>query len=159
LNVPRKKQIKPTKAKVLLEFISKNPGLSIDQISGGLGWTRRSVKLVLGRLEKKGQISTKYFPIDMLETPVSQWGIEKQIRLETSKLDTMLLSLKEREKETFEKCVEAQMARDENLASMYANQCAEIRKLIDSTVSNENLLNRIGNALEGLKLGRKLMRY
>lgn|GEM_PF-1098748 len=157
--MPRKKQIKPTKAKVLLEFISKNPGLSIDQISGGLGWTRRSVKLVLGSLEKKGVISTKYFPIDMLETPVSQWGIEKQIRLETSKLDTMLLSLKEREKETFEKCVEAQMARDENLASMYANQCAEIRKLIDSTVSNENLLNRIGNALEGLKLGRKLMRY
>lgn len=157
--MPRKKQIKPTKAKVLLEFISKNPGLSIDQISGGLGWTCRSVKLVLSRLEKKGQISTKYFPVDMLETPVSQWGIEKQIRLETSKLDTMLLSLKEKEKETFEKCVEAQMARDENLASMYANQCAEIRKLIDSTVSNENLLNRIGNALESLKLGRKLMRY
>ena len=156
--MPRKKQIKPTKAKVLLEFISKNPGLSIDQISGGLGWTCRSVKLVLSRLEKKGQISTKYFPVDMLETPVSQWGIEKQIRLETSKLDTMLLSLKEKEKETFEKCVEAQMARDENLASMYANQCAEIRKLIDSTVSNENLLNRIGNALERLKLGRKLMR-
>ncbi|MCX6659914.1 MAG: hypothetical protein NTX81_06000 [Candidatus Bathyarchaeota archaeon] len=113
----------------------------------------------MGRLEKRGQISTKYFPIVMLETPVSQWGIEKQIRLETSKLDTMLLSLKEREKETFEKCVEAQMARDENLASMYANQCVEIRKLIDSTVSNENLLNRIGHALESLKLGRKLMRY
>jgi len=140
-----------TKTTELTQFISKNPGVSIEEISKKLGWTRRSVKLILARLEKKGKITSRYFPT-IIEYKDESWDIQKDISLEESKLEEMLINLKRKEKEAFEKCIKAQMSKDDNLASMYANQCAEIKKLINTVITNTDLLSRMNITLERLRI-------
>jgi predicted transcriptional regulator len=150
----RKRPTKQKKSNQLLNFILKNPGLTVEQISRSLGWTNRSVRLVLRRLEKIGQISPRYFPMMATSIEPEHLQLEKQMSSEEGRLERMLLNLQEREKETFEKCVRAKMTKDEGLASMYANQCAEIRKLINAVAANESLLARMSLTLESLKLRR-----
>jgi len=41
----------------------------------------------------------------------------------------MSFLLQQRDKEMFQKCIEAQFARDIPRARIYANECAEIRKM------------------------------
>jgi division protein CdvB (Snf7/Vps24/ESCRT-III family) len=145
------KSRKKTKSTELIQFISKNPGLSIEEISKKLGWTSRSVKLILAKLEKTNKITSRYFPT-ITEFKNESWNIQKDISLEESKLEEMLINLKRKEKETFEKCIKAQMSKDDNLASMYANQCAEIKKLINTVITNTDLLGRMNITLERLRI-------
>jgi division protein CdvB (Snf7/Vps24/ESCRT-III family) len=145
------KSRRKTKSTELIQFISKNPGLSIEEISKKLGWTRRSVKLILAKLEKMNKIRSRYFPT-IIEFKDESWNIQKDISLEESKLEEMLINLKRKEKETFEKCIKAQMSKDDNLASMYANQCAEIKKLINTVITNTDLLGRMNITLERLRI-------
>ena len=145
------KSRKKTKSSELIQFISKNPGLSVEEISKMLGWTLRSVKLNLAKLEKTGKIKSRYFPI-ITEFKDESWDIQKDISLEESKLEEMLTNLKRKEKEAFEKCIKAQMSKDDNLASMYANQCAEIKKLINTVIANADLLGRMNITLERLRI-------
>jgi division protein CdvB (Snf7/Vps24/ESCRT-III family) len=145
------KSRRKTKSTELIQFISKNPGLSIEEISKKLGWTRRSVKLILAKLEKTNKIRSRYFPT-IIEFKDESWNIQKDISLEESKLEEMLINLKRKEKETFEKCIKAQMSKDDNLASMYANQCAEIKKLINTVITNTDLLGRMNITLERLRI-------
>ncbi len=151
----RKRPPRQKKSNELLQFILKNPGLTVEQISKSLGWNSRSVKLALGRLERTGQVTPRYFSVVATHAEPEYFQIDKEIESEESKLERMLLSLREREKATFEKCVRAQMAKDEKLASIYASQCAEIRKLINTAVANESLLTRMSLALENLRLRRR----
>jgi predicted transcriptional regulator len=148
------KSRRKTKSTELMQFISKNPGLSVEEISKALGWTPRSVKLILTKLKKSGKITSRYFPsiIGFKDEP---WDIQKDISSEESKLEEMLTNLKRKEKEAFEKCIKAQMSRDDNLASMYANQCAEIKKLINTVIANEDLLSRMNITLERLRINLK----
>ena len=145
------KSRKKTKSSELIQFISKNPGLSVQEISKRLGWTLRSVKLNLSKLEKRGKITSRYFPATT-EIKDESWDIQKDISLEESKLEEMLNNLKRKEKEAFEKCIKAQMSKDDNLASMYANQCAEIKKLINTVIANADLLGRMNITLERLRI-------
>ena len=145
------KSRRKTKSTELTQFISKNPGLSIEEISKKLGWTRRSVKLILAKLEKTDKITSRYFPT-ITEFKDESWDIQKDISLEESKLEEMLINLKRKEKEAFEKCIKAQMSKDDNLASMYANQCAEIKKLINTVITNTDLLGRMNITLERLRI-------
>jgi division protein CdvB (Snf7/Vps24/ESCRT-III family) len=145
------KSRRKTKTAELIQFISKNPGLSIEEISKRLGWTRRSVKLNLAKLEKTSKITSRYFPA-ITEFKDESWDIQKDISLEETKLEEMLINLKRKEKVTFEKCIEAQMSKDDNLASMYANQCAEIKKLINTVIANADLLGRMNINLQRLRI-------
>lgn len=145
------KSRRKTKSTELTQFISKNPGLSIEEISKKLGWTRRSVKLILANLEKTDKITSRYFPT-IIEFKDESWYIQKDISLEESKLEEMLINLKRKEKEAFEKCIKAQMSKDDNLASMYANQCAEIKKLINTVITNTDLLGRMNITLKRLRI-------
>jgi len=154
-----KKRQRKTKSVELLEFIAKNPGVTIDEISEDLGWTRRSVKMVLGKLEKAGEVSTRYFPVVIKEAGETPSGIDREIAFGKDRLEKMLLRLQERANEAFEKCVKAKMAKDENLASIYANQCAEIRKLINTVVASECILNRMGLAMDTLRLNLRRKGY
>jgi len=147
-----KKRPRKTRSVELLEFIAKNPGMTLDEISEGLGWTRRGVKLALGKLERTGGVSTRYFPVVIGERKETQSGINREIAFGKDRLEKMLTRLQEQANEAFEKCVEAKMAKDENLASIYANQCAEIRKLIGTVVASESFLSRMGLAMESLRL-------
>ncbi|OGD53819.1 hypothetical protein A3K80_05910 [Candidatus Bathyarchaeota archaeon RBG_13_38_9] len=145
------KSRRKTKSTELIQFISKNPGLSIEEISKKLGWTHRSVKLNLAKLDKTGKITSRYFPA-ITGFKDESWDIQKDISLEESKLEEMLINLKRKEKETFEKCIKAQMSKDDNLASLYANQCAEIKKLINTVITNSDLLGRMNITLERLRI-------
>ena len=145
------KNRRKTKSAELIQFISKNPGLSIEEISKRIGWTPRSVKLNLAKLEKTDKITSRYFPI-LTEFKDESLDIQKDISLEETKLDEMLINLKRKEKEAFEKCIKAQMTKDDNLASMYANQCAEIKKLINTVIANADLLGRMNITLERLRI-------
>ncbi|MGQ9542954.1 MAG: winged helix-turn-helix transcriptional regulator [Candidatus Bathyarchaeia archaeon] len=149
---------KKSKSTILLQFIKQNPGLNVREISERLGWTQRSVRLVLSRLEKSGQISTRFFPT-VLGVGEEFWDIEKEVSNEKGRLERIVSKLRERDRETFEKCVKAKMAKDDKLASLYAGQCAEIRRLIRVIVASEGVLNRVGLALESLRLslGRKVV--
>jgi predicted transcriptional regulator len=148
------KSRRKTKSTELIQFISKNPGLSVEEISKELGWTPRSVKLILAKLEKSGKITSRYFPA-ITEFKDEPWDIQKDISSEESKLEEMLINLKRKEKEAFEKCIKAQMSKDDNFASMYANQCAEIKKLINTVIANEDLLSRMNITLERLRINLK----
>ena len=148
------KSRRKTKSTELIQFISKNPGLSIEEISKKLGWTRRSVKLILAKLEKTNKITSRYFPA-ITKFKDEPWDIQKDISSEESKLEEMLINLKRKEKEAFEKCIKAQMSKDDNLASMYANQCAEIKKLINTVITNTDLLGRMNITLERLRINLK----
>ncbi|MBS7626182.1 hypothetical protein KEJ51_03965 [Candidatus Bathyarchaeota archaeon] len=147
-----------SKSSVLLQFISRNPGLGVEEISKMLGWTPRSVKMVLSKLEKSGRVSTRFFPT-VLHVDEGCWEVEKEVSNEREKLEKIILKLRERDRETFEKCVKAKMLREDKLATLYASQCAEIRRLIRAVVASQVVLTRIGVALESLRLslGRKLL--
>ncbi len=54
-----------------------------------------------------------------------------------NKLRQMSDGLKKRDGRFFEKCIEAQMERDRAHAVMYANECAELRKLAQIVISSE----------------------
>ena len=68
----------------------------------------------------------------------------------TSKLETQLnrlrylsSKLKARDKTLFEKCIEANVSGDQTRATLYATECAEIRKIIQSVVYCEAALERV----------------
>ena len=51
--------------------------------------------------------------------------------------------LQQRDKEMFQRCIGAQLSRDTAHASLYANECAEIRKMAHITLSSELALERV----------------
>jgi len=52
-----------------------------------------------------------------------------RLKVQKDKLEIVILKLKRRDKEFLGKCVEAKMAKDEGRASIYANECHQIRKI------------------------------
>jgi len=55
----------------------------------------------------------------------------------------MSFLLQQRDKEMFQKCIEAQFARDIPRARIYANECAEIRKIARIVLSSQLALERV----------------
>ncbi len=51
--------------------------------------------------------------------------------------------LQQRDKEMFQRCIGAQLSRDTAHAALYANECAEIRKMAHITLSSELALERV----------------
>jgi predicted transcriptional regulator len=150
-----KKHVRRTRSVELLEFILKNPGMTVGEISEGLGWSRRSVRLALGKLERTGEVSTRYFPVSVKEVGEDLSEVEEEIALGKDRLEKMLNRLQAKADEAFEKCVEAKMAKDDDLASIYAGRCAEIRRLINSVVASESILNRMALAMDSLRLSSR----
>jgi len=119
----------------LSRFISENPGSTVEDASTRLNWTSGRTSKTLTRLEKKRLMAIRIYPISQpapKQFPLSPEIAEavRQMRTQLSRLEKFKNRLKLRDKEIFEKCVNAQMARDSASASLYANQCAEIRRLI-----------------------------
>jgi division protein CdvB (Snf7/Vps24/ESCRT-III family) len=59
------------------------------------------------------------------------------------KLEHMSSRLQQRDKEMFQRCIGAQLSKDPAHASLYANECAEIRKMAHLTLSSELALERV----------------
>jgi len=119
----------------LSRFISENPGRTVEDAATRLNWTGSRTSKTLLRLKKKGLVSMRMYPISQPftqqppSTPEFSDAV-RHMRTQLSRLEKFKNRLQLRDKEIFDKCVSAQIARDSTSASMYANQCAEIRKLI-----------------------------
>ena len=59
------------------------------------------------------------------------------------KLEHMSSRLQQRDKEMFQRCIGAQLSKDTSHAALYANECAEIRKMAHLTLSSELALERV----------------
>lgn len=59
------------------------------------------------------------------------------------KLEHMSVRLQQRDKEMFQRCIGAQLSKDPAHAALYANECAEIRKMAHLTLSSELALERV----------------
>jgi division protein CdvB (Snf7/Vps24/ESCRT-III family) len=59
------------------------------------------------------------------------------------KLEHMSARLQQRDKEMFQRCIGAELSKDNAHAALYANECAEIRKMAHITLSSELALERV----------------
>jgi len=78
-------------------------------------------------------------------TPLKERVDRALYRLATQKdkLEHMSSRLQQRDKEMFQRCIGAQLSKDNAHAALYANECAEIRKMAHITLSSELALERV----------------
>ena len=65
-----------------------------------------------------------------------------RLRTQQNRLELASLKMQQRDKELFRKCVDAQLSKDSARASMYAEECAEIRKIAKVTLQCQLALER-----------------
>src|SRR5208337_297723 len=126
----------------LFRFISENQGLSVQKLSEKLGWTKSKTNRMLSVLERKGWIVKRVFSAahPRIVKP------DERSQLLSDKFTKLLAwknKLQAREKELFGKCVSAQTEGDSEKATMYANQCAEVRKIIRLVAGTEETLSKL----------------
>ncbi|HXZ90969.1 MAG TPA: MarR family transcriptional regulator [Candidatus Dormibacteraeota bacterium] len=129
----------------LFRVISENQGLSVQQISEKLGWTKSKTNRMLSVLERKKWIIKRVFSAAQPRMVVKQ---DEGVQLLSDKLRRLVAwkdKLQTREKELFGKCVSAQMEGDSETARMYANQCAEVRKIIRLVAGVEAALSKLSS--------------
>jgi len=127
----------------LFRVISENQGLSVQKISEKLDWTKSKTNRVLNVLERKGWIVKRVFSAAQPRIMVKP---DERIQLLSDKFTKLVAwkgKLQTREKDLFGKCVSAQMEGDSEKATMYANQCAEVRKIIRLVVGTEETLSKL----------------
>lgn len=66
-----------------------------------------------------------------------------RLATQKDKLEHMSSRLQQRDKEMFQRCIGAQLSKDNAHAALYANECAEIRKMAHITLSSELALERV----------------
>jgi len=114
----------------LFQYISENQGLTVQKLSEKLSWSSRKTNRMLSVLEKKGWIVKRVFSTPQSRIITEQDEGIRLLRDKFSKLMAWKNKLQAREKELLGKCFSAQMKGDSETAKMYANQCAEVRKII-----------------------------
>ncbi len=70
------------------------------------------------------------------------------LKVNTHRLEYMIAKMKERDQELFERVVEAQMEGDKLRAQIYANEVAEIRKVVKTLMTAKLALERVILRLE-----------
>ena len=63
----------------------------------------------------------------------------------------MSARLQQRDREMFQRCIGAQLSKDSAHAALYANECAEIRKMAHITLSSELALERVTLRLQTIE--------
>ena len=74
-----------------------------------------------------------------------------RLKTQQNKLETAALRMQQHDKEIFAKCVSAQMAHDIARAAMYANECAEVRKIAKVTLQSQLALEQVALRLETIE--------
>jgi len=74
-----------------------------------------------------------------------------RLRSVISRIDSYIGRLEERDKLLFNRVVEAQVARDQSRATMYANEVAEIRKIIRQLMSTRIALEQVVLRMETIE--------
>jgi division protein CdvB (Snf7/Vps24/ESCRT-III family) len=132
----------------LFQFICENQGLSVQKISEKLGWTKSKTNRMLNALERKGWIVKKVYSTSQPRIVVKSDERTQLLKDKFAKLAAWKDKLQSREKELFGKCVSAQMEGDSVKATMYANQCAEVRKIIRLVAGTEETLSKLSTPTE-----------
>ncbi len=71
-----------------------------------------------------------------------------RIRTQRNKIESMSLMMQRRDKEFFDKCVTARASGDMPRANLYAEECAEVRKMAKITLNSELALDQLIFKLE-----------
>lgn len=142
-HLERVKRKTETGSNRLLRFISENQGLSVQEISEKLGWTKSKTYRVLNLLEKKGWIVKRVFSAAVPRITIKPDEKTQLLNQRSMKLEAWKDKLQTREKELFGKCVSAQMEGDTERAKIYANQCAEVRKIIRLVAGAAEILSKL----------------
>lgn len=127
----------------LFRVISENPGLGAQEISQKLGWTQSKTNRMLATLERKGWIVRRAYSAAQPKMIAKPDEAVQRLNSRFVRLASWRARLEEREKELFEKVVSMQVQGDQVSATMYANQCAEVRKIIKLVDDTEQVLSRL----------------
>ena len=71
-----------------------------------------------------------------------------RLRVQRNKIESMSLMMQHRDKELFDKCVTARASGDMTRASLYAEECADVRKIVKVVLQSELALERVIFTLE-----------
>ncbi|MEM3517321.1 MAG: Snf7 family protein [Candidatus Bathyarchaeia archaeon] len=74
-----------------------------------------------------------------------------RLRVQANRLENASLRMQRRDREFFDKCIAAQISKDSARASLYANECAEIRKMAKITLRCQLALEQVILRLETIQ--------
>ncbi len=135
-----------------IRSITGNQQLELLQAQNGDRCIEQWFSQGLGQRSKRTR-----FLESQLEVP-SQAPIKEQVatalyrlKVQQNKLETAAMRMQQHDKEIFAKCVSSQMAHDVARASMYANECAEVRKMAKVTLQCQLALEQVSLRLETIE--------
>ncbi len=73
------------------------------------------------------------------------------LEVQQSKLENLVSKTRKQDRELFNKCLSAQMAKDFTKAEIYANECAKVRKIGDIILKNRIALEQLMLKLEAIR--------
>ena len=94
------------------------------------------------------------FPSILQQQPSLKEKISKTIyrlRTQQNKLENAVMRMQRHDRELFDKCVSSQMTKDSARAAMYANECAEVRKMAAITLRSQLALEQVSLRLETIR--------
>jgi division protein CdvB (Snf7/Vps24/ESCRT-III family) len=74
-----------------------------------------------------------------------------RLKVQQNKLESAAMRMQQHDKDIFAKCVNSQMSHDAARASMYANECAEVRKMAKVTLQCQLALEQVSLRLETIE--------
>jgi division protein CdvB (Snf7/Vps24/ESCRT-III family) len=74
-----------------------------------------------------------------------------RLSVQLKHLERKSYQLQNRDKELYKKCVSALQSKKNEMATMYANECAEIRKIMMTTIKSQLALEQVKLRLETIK--------
>jgi len=74
-----------------------------------------------------------------------------RLKAQQNKLEAAASRMQQHDKEIFNKCVSSQLSHDTARAAMYANECAEVRKMAKVTVQCQMALEQVSLRLETIQ--------
>lgn len=75
-----------------------------------------------------------------------------RLKVQQSKLENSSQRMQRHDKNLFDKCIAAQMTKDNSRAALYASECAEIRKMASTVLRCELALEKVILRLENVEL-------
>jgi division protein CdvB (Snf7/Vps24/ESCRT-III family) len=105
-------------------------------------WDRDSKEPVFSRV---GRLHHKPDVKEQISSALYRLSTQK------SKLESAAMRMQQHDKDIFAKCVNSQMSHDSARAMMYANECAEVRKIAKVTLQCEMALEQVYLRLETIK--------
>lgn len=74
-----------------------------------------------------------------------------KLKAQQNKLDSSISRMQNHDRELFNKCVSAHTVKDSARATMYANECAEIRKMANITLRSQLALEQVALRLDTIR--------